>query len=186
MVKVLLVATQQKPSQNWSDEKVYRVHGVSSSKMFSHAHLHISNSCVFYHCTNTTPEQLWMLHEILEWIKSPRFQNILRGPLGFHDSSGGKESACNCRRPQFDSWVRKIHWRRDRLPNPVFLGFPCGSLGKGHTCNAGDLGSIPGLGRSPGGGKGYPPQYSGLENSVDGLVHGFRKSQTWLGDFHLE
>ena len=46
-------------------------------------------------------------------------------------------------------------------------GFPCGSAGKESGCNAGDLGSIPGLGRSPGKGKGYPLQYSGLENSMD-------------------
>ena len=44
----------------------------------------------------------------------------------------------------FDSWVRKICWRRDRLPTPVFLGFPCGSAGKEYTCSARDLGSIPG------------------------------------------
>ena len=50
----------------------------------------------------------------------------------------------------FDSWVGKIHWRRDRLPMPVFLGFPNGSVGKKSTCNAGDLGSNPGLGRSSG------------------------------------
>ena len=56
------------------------------------------------------------------------------------------------KRPWFDSWVRKIPWRRDRLPTPVFLGFPCGSDGKESTCNAGDLGSVPQLGRSPGGG----------------------------------
>ena len=43
-----------------------------------------------------------------------------------------------------------IHWRRDRLPTPVFLGFPCGSVGKESACNVGDLGLIPGLGRSPG------------------------------------
>ena len=55
----------------------------------------------------------------------------------------------------------------DRLPTPVFLGFPCGLAGKQSTCNAGDLGSIPGLGRSPGEGKGYLLQYSGLENSMD-------------------
>ena len=48
-----------------------------------------------------------------------------------------------------------------------FYIYPCGSTGKESTCNAGDLGSIPGLGRSPGGGKGYPLQYSGLENSID-------------------
>ena len=63
--------------------------------------------------------------------------------------------------------VRKIHWRRDRLPTTVFLGFPCGSAGKESTCNVGDLGSTPGLGRSPGEGKGYTFQYSGLENSMD-------------------
>ena len=83
-----------------------------------------------------------------------------------------------CRRPQFDSWVRKIRWRRDRLPTPVFLGFPCGSAGKESTCNVGDLGSIPGFGRSPGAGKGYPPQYSGLENSMDCIVHGVSESDT--------
>ena len=47
------------------------------------------------------------------------------------------------------------------------LGFPGGSAGKESTCNAGDLGSIPGLGRSPGEGNGYPLQYSDLENSMD-------------------
>ena len=46
-------------------------------------------------------------------------------------------------------------------------GFPCDPAGKECPCNAGDLGSIPGLGRSPGEGKGYPLQYSGLENSMD-------------------
>ena len=45
---------------------------------------------------------------------------------------------------------------KESLPTPVFLGFPCGSVGKEFTCNEGDLGSIPGLGRSPGEGKGYP------------------------------
>ena len=77
-----------------------------------------------------------------------------------------------CRRPRFDPWIGKIHWRRDRLPTPVFLGFPCGSACKESTCNAGDLGSIPGFGRSPGEGKDYPLQYSGLENSMDCKVHG--------------
>ena len=58
------------------------------------------------------------------------------------------------------------------------LGFLCGSAGKKSTCNAGDLGSIPGLGRSPGEGKQYPLQYSGLENSMDCIVHGVAKSDT--------
>ena len=61
---------------------------------------------------------------------------------------------------------------------PVFLGFPYGSDGKESACNAGDLGSIPGLRRSPGEGKGYPLQCSGLENSMDCIVHGVTKNQT--------
>ena len=54
-----------------------------------------------------------------------------------------------CRRLQVESWVGKTHWRRDRLPTPAFLDFPCGSAGKESACTVGDLGSIPGLGRSP-------------------------------------
>ena len=65
------------------------------------------------------------------------------------------------------------------------LGFPCDSAGKESTCNAGDLRSIPGLGRSPGKGKGYPLQYSGLENSMGCIVHGAAKSQTRLSSFHF-
>ena len=53
------------------------------------------------------------------------------------------------------------------------------------SCNAGDLGLIPGLGRSPGEGKSYPLQYSGLENSMHYTVHGVAKSQTWLSDSHF-
>ena len=60
----------------------------------------------------------------------------------------------------------------DRLPAPVFLGFPRGSAGKESTCNVGDQGSIPGLGRSPGEEEGYPLQCSGLENFMDCTVHG--------------
>ena len=63
-----------------------------------------------------------------------------------------------------------------------WMGFPCVSAGKESACNAGDLGSIPGLGRSPGEGKGYPLQYTGLENSMDCIVHGVTKSQTQLSD----
>ena len=83
-----------------------------------------------------------------------------------------------CSRPWFDSWVGKSPWRRERLPSPVFLGFPCGSAGEESACNAGDLGLIPRLGRSPGEGNGYPLQYSGVENSMDCILHGVSKSQT--------
>ena len=63
-------------------------------------------------------------------------------------------------------------------------GFPGGSASKESTCNAGDLGSIPGLGRSPGEGKGYPLQYSVPENSMDCVVHGVTKSWTQLSNCH--
>ena len=76
------------------------------------------------------------------------------------------------RRHRLDSWVRKILWRSDRLPTPVFLGFPGGSEGKESACNVEDLGSVHGLGRSPGEGNGYPVLYSGLENPMDYTVHG--------------
>ena len=96
-----------------------------------------------------------------------------------------KESTCNAGDTLFDSWVGKIRWRRNRLPIPVFLGFPCGSADKESACNMGNLGLIPGLGRSPRKGKGYPLQDSGLENSMDCIVHGVVKSQTWLSNFHF-
>ena len=75
--------------------------------------------------------------------------------MGFPDSSVGEESTCNAGDPvQFLG--RDDQVERDRLLTPVFLGFPCGSAGKESACNAGDLGFIPGLGISPGEGKGYP------------------------------
>ena len=83
----------------------------------------------------------------------------------------------------FDPWLRKIPWRRDRLTTPVFLGFLGGSDGEESTCNMGDVGSIPGLGRPPGGGHGNPLQYSCLENPLgrgllQATVHSISKSQT--------
>ena len=111
------------------------------------------------------------------------FYPLLNSFLGFPVAQLVKKKIhlLHCNRPQFDSWVGKIPWRRDRLPTQVFLGFPCGSADKEPACNDGDLGSIPGLGRSPGEGKGYPLQYSGLENTV----HGVAKSQTQQSNFHF-
>ena len=65
------------------------------------------------------------------------------------------------------------------------MSFPGSSDDKESTCNAGDLGSIPGLGRSPGEGNGNPLEYSGLENSMDCIVYGVTKSRTRLSDFHF-
>ena len=115
----------------------------------------------------------------------PLFHFRKRKWKDFPHSSVGKRICLQCRRPQFNSWVGKIPWTKDRLPTPVFLGFPCGSACKEFACNVGDLRSIPGLGRFPGEGKGSPLQYSGLENSVDCIIHGVAKSLTRLSDFHL-
>ena len=66
----------------------------------------------------------------------------------------------------------------DRVPTPVFLGFPCDSVGKESAWIEGGLASISGLGRSPGEGKGYSLQYSCLKNSMDCIVHGVTELDT--------
>ena len=92
--------------------------------------------------------------------------------------------------PGGQNWVRLSQCRRACGPcychSIITVYGGCyGSAGKESTCNAGDLCSIPGSGRSPGEGKGYTLQYSGLENSTDCIVHGLANSQTWLSDFHF-
>ena len=79
--------------------------------------------------------------------------------MGFPDSSVGKD-------PGLIPGLGRSTGE-GRLLTPVFLGFPGGSAGKESASNVGDLGSLSGLGRSPGERKGYPLQYSGLENSMD-------------------
>ena len=109
--------------------------------------------------------------------------------------SSGWESTCQYRRHRYNPWSGRIptcylatrpmwhsYWDH-MLQLRKFSGFPGGSVGKESTCNAGDPGSIPGSRRSPGEGKGYPLQCSGLDNSMDCIVHGVTKSQTRLSDF---
>ena len=84
---------------------------------------------------------------------------------------------------QFLGWEDPL----ERIPTPVFLGFPGGSEGKESACNPGDLGSVPGLGRFPGGGHGNPFQYFCLVNphgqrSLTATVHGVTKSRIRLSD----
>ena len=94
-----------------------------------------------------------------------------------------------CRRPWFDSSVRKIPWRRDRLPvflgYPAFLGFPGGLDGKESACNVGNLDSIPGLLRSPGGRHGNPLQYSIFLPTVSSRQSGLFLPLENLGFFCL-
>ena len=75
--------------------------------------------------------------------------------------------------------VYRAHLVQESLIKPCFISFPGGSDGKASACNAGDLGLIPGLGRSPGEGHGNPFQYSCLENSMDrawwATVHGLQR-----------
>ena len=114
---------------------------------------------------------------------------------GFPCGSAGKELACNAgdlglipglgRSPGegIGYLLQYSCASLDRLPTPIFLRFPGGLDSKESSCSAKDLGSIPGLGRSPREGKGYPLQYSGLENSMDrgawqATVHGVTKSLT--------
>ena len=114
---------------------------------------------------------------------------VERVPLKFYDLLQGKV------RKSFLSAVSQLPsaWSTQFAKVPYFevalsdlwRGFPDSSVGKESACNAGNLGSIPGLGRSPGEGKGYPLQYSGLENSMDCIVYGVALSQTRLSNFHF-
>ena len=90
-----------------------------------------------------------------------------------------------CRRLWFDFRVGRISWRMDRLRTPVFLGFPGGSDDKESACSAADLGSIPGLGRSSGGGHGKHSSFLAWRIPMDrgawrATVNGVAKSWTWL------
>ena len=81
--------------------------------------------------------------------------------------------------------ARILEWVAISFSRGPSLGFPGDSAGKESTFSVGDLGSIPGLGRSPGKGKGYLLQYSGLQNSIDCIVHRVANSQTQLSDSHF-
>ena len=90
---------------------------------------------------------LWPGYKHLDYRNHTFFP--LRTIVGLLGWLSWQTISLQCKRPQFDPWVRKFPWRRDRLPTSVFLGFPGGSDGKESACNAGDQGSLPGLGRSP-------------------------------------
>ena len=118
-------------------------------------------------------------------------------PLSFEGLKGGVESSPTPSWPQTAPWrglhgpcletntdsrtMGQVKWLR-QIIWCVFGSF----LIIIFILNMGDLGSVPGLGRSPGEGKGYSCQYSGLENSTESVVHGVTRSWTWLSDFHFQ
>ena len=105
--------------------------------------------------------------------------------MGFPCGSGGKESTSNAGDPGSIPGSGRSAGEGIGYP----LQYSCTSLVaqlvKKSTCNAGDLGLSLGLGRSPGEGNGHPLQFSGLENSMDCIIHGVTKSQTQLSDLHF-
>ena len=80
----------------------------------------------------------------------------------------------------------EICWRRDRLPIPVFLGFPCGSAGKESACNTGDPSSISGSGRSAGEGIGYPLLYSWASLVAQLVKYLPAMRETWVRSLYWE
>ena len=121
------------------------------------------------------------------WIRSLSWEDPLEKEMATHSSiltwkipwteePGGLQSI-RLQRVGHD-WVTSLSLSI-KSEGESFLDFPGGSAGKESACNAGDLGSILGLGISPAEGKGYPLQYSGLENSMDCIVHGVTKNHFW-------
>ena len=124
------------------------------------------------------------------WVRSlgqedPLEKEWQSTPVLLPEKSHGQRSLVG-----YSPWGHRESDMTERLhftsPTLIFLGFPCGSAGKESACNLGDLGSIPGLGRSPGERNSYLLQYSGLENFMDCIVHGVANSPTPLSDFHFQ
>ena len=101
------------------------------------------------------------------WVQASLIAQMVKNPLAMQEL-------------WFDFWVRKICWRRDRLPTPVFLGFPCDSAGKESTCNAGDPSLISGSGRPFREGIGYPLQYSWASLVTQLVKNRPAMLQTWV------
>ena len=106
---------------------------------------------------------------------------------GTQQSLAGTWNQSHCKMSSQSVVGQEDPWRREKLPTPVFLGFSGGSDGKESACNAGDLGSVPGSGRSTGRGHGNPLQYSCLENPTNreawqATVHAVAKSRIQLSD----
>ena len=116
------------------------------------------------------------------WVRSLGWDKSPGEGKGYPLQYSGLENSMDCT-------VHRVAKSRMQLSGFHLLlgtkGFPASSDSKESACNAGDLRLIPGLGRSLREGKGYPLQYSGLENSMNSIVHGVTKSRTRLSDFHF-
>ena len=145
----------------------------------------VHQDCILSPCLFNLEKEMATYSSILAW-KIPwteeliRLQSIRLQRVGHEWATSLFPFTILC---ELSLWL--LTWLPNGLPQFPDLGFPCGSAGKESACNVADLGLIPGLGRSPGEGKGYPLQYSGLENCMDCIVHGIAKSRTRLTDFHF-
>ena len=125
-------------------------------------------------------EGIWM--QVMETLKSS-FSHLKNGSNNMMELQLSQECSINsCK--HLKTFISSMKWNKFTWWG-TFLCFLCGLAGKETACSLGNLGLILGLGRSPGEGKGYPLQYSGLENSMHCTVHGVAKIQTWLSDFHF-
>ena len=123
----------------------------------------------------------------LAWVRSLGWEDPLEKEMATHSSTltwkipwteePGRLQSMGSQRVGHD-WATSLSLSLSQY----YLGFPYGSAGEESACNAGDL---PGLGRSPGEGRGDPLHYSGLENSMDRTVHGIAKSRTRLSNFRF-
>ena len=133
------------------------------------------------------------------YVKDAHRSTICNRPNSFSGEGNGNPLQCSCLENPTDrgawwaavygvaqSWTQLKQLSSSSSSSNSFSLWASlvAQLVKKSPCNVGDLGSIPGLGRSPGEGKGYPLQYSGLENSMDCIVHRVTKSQIRLSDFH--
>ena len=116
------------------------------------------------------------------WVQ----KSVLYICVSFVAWTRGKKSLSPCLSSRCSySFLHFAHELKHRIIVQLLLYWASLVAGKESLCNVGDLGSFPGLGRSPGEGKGYPLQYSGLENSMDYVVQGVAKSRTRVSDFHF-